>query len=78
MTRQKKTRSTTAKRTTATAAASAAAPKAPARPRVRRRGRVGAPDHATIAERAYFIGLAGGADPVTNWLQAERELAAAA
>jgi hypothetical protein len=28
-----------------------------------------------IAERAYFLSLEGDADPVANWLQAERELA---
>jgi len=27
-----------------------------------------------IAERAYFLHLAGGADPLQNWLAAEREL----
>jgi hypothetical protein len=32
--------------------------------------------HDQIAERAYHLALAGGADPVENWLQAERELVA--
>jgi hypothetical protein len=37
-----------------------------------------APDQAAIAERAYFIHLAeDGHDEVSNWLRAERELAAA-
>jgi hypothetical protein len=27
-----------------------------------------------IAERAYFLSLEGDADPIANWLQAEREL----
>ena len=36
------------------------------------------PSHAQISERAYFIALEqGGADPLDNWLRAERELAAA-
>jgi hypothetical protein len=36
------------------------------------------PSHAEISERAYFIALEqGGADPLDNWLRAERELAAA-
>lgn len=36
------------------------------------------PDHAQIAERAYFIHLEeGSSDEVANWLRAERELAAA-
>jgi hypothetical protein len=30
-----------------------------------------------IAERAYHLWLDGGADPVANWLTAERELATA-
>jgi hypothetical protein len=28
-----------------------------------------------VAERAYYISLDAGGDPVENWLQAERELA---
>lgn len=32
---------------------------------------------AAIAERAYFLALEGGTDPVINWLTAERELVAA-
>jgi len=36
------------------------------------------PNHGEIAERAYFIHLADGeSDQLTNWLRAERELAAA-
>jgi hypothetical protein len=36
------------------------------------------PDHAQIAERAYFIHLErGGSDELGNWLRAERELTAA-
>jgi hypothetical protein len=36
------------------------------------------PDHAEIAERAYFIYLEeGGHDAVSNWYRAERELTAA-
>jgi hypothetical protein len=31
--------------------------------------------HEHIAERAYYIALAGGVDPFDNWLRAERELA---
>jgi hypothetical protein len=43
-----------------------------------RRKKVGAaPTQEEIAERAYHLWLAGGADPLANWLAAERELAAA-
>jgi hypothetical protein len=36
------------------------------------------PDHAAIAERAYFIHLENGtSDELENWLRAERELVAA-
>jgi hypothetical protein len=41
------------------------------------RTRMSAPravDHEEIARRAYFLSQAGGGDPVSNWLQAEREL----
>jgi hypothetical protein len=31
----------------------------------------------TVATRAYFISLETGADPLENWLRAERELLAA-
>jgi hypothetical protein len=42
----------------------------------RRRRR--SPDHAAIAERAYFIHLENGtSDELENWLRAERELVAA-
>jgi len=44
------------------------------KPRAKRRS----PEHAMIAERAYFIHLQSGeSDEVANWLQAERELAVA-
>jgi len=33
--------------------------------------------HDDIARRAYFLSQANGADPLANWLQAERELRAA-
>jgi hypothetical protein len=47
--------------------------KAPARkPTVRRRKK--AITHDQIAEHAYFLSLQGRADPLGNWLQAEREL----
>ena len=50
--------------------------KAPARkPAVRRRKK--AVTHDQIAEHAYFLSLAGYADPLANWLQAERELVGA-
>jgi DUF2934 family protein len=32
--------------------------------------------HEQIAERAYHLALAGGPDPIENWLRAERELVA--
>jgi hypothetical protein len=48
-------------------------PQKPARkPAIRRRKP--AIGHEQIAERAYYLSLAGGADPLVNWLQAEREL----
>jgi hypothetical protein len=43
----------------------------------RRKKVVPAPTQQEIAERAYHLWLAGGADPLANWLAAERELAAA-
>jgi hypothetical protein len=33
--------------------------------------------HDDIAHRAYFISQQGGGDPLSHWLQAERELRAA-
>ncbi len=33
--------------------------------------------HDRIAERAYFLHLESGADPLDDWLRAERELATA-
>lgn len=42
-----------------------------------RRRKTVAVSQEQIAERAYFLSLEGGADPVANWLQAERELVAA-
>jgi hypothetical protein len=33
--------------------------------------------HEEIARHAYFLSQAGDGDPVTHWLQAERELRAA-
>ena len=33
--------------------------------------------HDDVARRAYFLSQAGGGDPLTHWLQAERELRAA-
>ena len=35
------------------------------------------PSRHEIAQRAYFIALQGGGDPVANWLAAESELLAA-
>jgi Protein of unknown function (DUF2934) len=32
------------------------------------------PDWEHVAERAYYIHLEEGGDPVENWLRAEREL----
>lgn len=62
---------------TATAAKPAsrrAAPKRSTTARSRRRK----PDHATIAERAYYLHLEhGNHDEIENWLRAERELTAA-
>jgi hypothetical protein len=47
----------------------------PARWRTSRPQVKGAPDRDAVAERAYFIHLEEGvADPVANWLRAEREL----
>ena len=47
----------------------------PVRRRASRAQVKGAPDQGAIAERAYFIHLEEGvADPVANWLRAEREL----
>ncbi len=41
----------------------------------RGKSRASSPDHAAIAERAYFIHLEEDqTDPVANWLRAEREL----
>jgi hypothetical protein len=48
--------------------------KAALKPTVRRRRK--AATEGDIALRAYFLHLDGGHDPVENWLQAERELAA--
>ena len=41
----------------------------------RRKKLVATPDQ--IAERAYYLHLEGGADPLANWLTAERELVGA-
>jgi Protein of unknown function (DUF2934) len=58
----------------------AATTKSPAKRTVTRRKKTTEPvliwEH--IAERAYFIALETGGDPLENWLRAERELAAAA
>jgi hypothetical protein len=51
--------------------------KAVRKPTTRRRTTVAAPTHDQIAERAYFLSLERGEDPLTNWLRAERELLAA-
>lgn len=62
-----------AKKTVATAAK-------PARKRTTTtaRSRRRKPDHATIAERAYYLHLEhDGRDELENWLCAERELTAA-
>ncbi len=62
------------------ATAEAAAPKKPAARRtVTRRTKKTEPivlrwEH--VAERAYYIHLEEGGDPVENWLRAERELVA--
>jgi hypothetical protein len=62
----------TAKRTT---------PKSTKTPAVRkptlRRKRAPALTHEEIATRAYYLHLAGGSDPLGDWLRAEQELAAA-
>lgn len=42
-----------------------------------RRRKTTAVSHERIAERAYFLSLERSADPIDNWLQAERELVAA-
>jgi hypothetical protein len=56
-----------------------AAKKAPARKAATTRTRTttGAPSAQMIAERAYYLHLEGGSDPLANWVQAEQELAAA-
>jgi hypothetical protein len=44
------------------------------------RARLSAPRsvaHDEIALRAYFLSQSGGGDPISHWLQAERELHAA-
>jgi Protein of unknown function (DUF2934) len=56
--------------------ATAVAPKKPAARRSRKQVQV-APTWEHVAERAYFIHLESGGDPLENWLQAERELLAA-
>jgi len=66
--------STTVKRAASTRKRTSAAPAAKPRTRTRRRK----PTHDQIAARAYFIALDGGGDEIANWLQAERELTAAA
>jgi hypothetical protein len=43
----------------------------------RRKVDVVAPTYEQIAERAYYLSLETGADPLVNWLAAERELLAA-
>jgi hypothetical protein len=47
-------------------------PAAPRRPRARKAAPAVTHDH--IAERAYFISLESGGDPLENWIRAEREL----
>jgi hypothetical protein len=42
---------------------------------IRRKKLTVTPDQ--IAERAYFLHLEGGPDPLQNWLAAERELVGA-
>jgi hypothetical protein len=48
--------------------------KAPARKPTTTRSRGRAVTHDDIAQRAYELHLAGGADPFHNWISAEREL----
>jgi hypothetical protein len=60
-----------AKRTTTTEKNAPAARK----PALRRRKK--AITHEQIAQHAYFLSLQGFADPLANWLQAERELVGA-
>jgi Protein of unknown function (DUF2934) len=53
-------------------------PKPEPRRRTSRTKRAVEVDHATIAERAYFIHVEEGShDELGNWLRAERELAVA-
>ncbi|HZT92102.1 MAG TPA: DUF2934 domain-containing protein [Gaiellaceae bacterium] len=62
------------------AAEAAAATKKPAVKKTTRRTtktKTAAPSWDHIAERAYFIHLAEGGEPLANWLRAERELIAA-
>jgi len=52
-------------------------PKSTARKRVLKRAPAPAVAKEQIAVRAYFLHLAGGSDPLENWLRAEQELLAA-
>jgi hypothetical protein len=64
-----------ARATKAAPKATKAAPKATKAPAKKTAGKRSTPDHAEIAERAYFIYLEEGAqDAASNWLRAEREL----
>jgi hypothetical protein len=47
------------------------------KPSVRRKKTAATFSQDDIATRAYYLHLEGGADPMENWLQAERELAVA-
>ena len=48
------------------------------KPTVRRRKRATPTvTHEQIAQRAYYLSLERGEDPLVNWLEAERELLAA-
>ena len=52
-------------------------PKSTTRKRVLKRAPAPVAVHDEIAVRAYFLHLAGGSDPLENWLRAEQELLAA-
>jgi hypothetical protein len=52
----------------------AAVKKAAPRRRTTKKIELAGPSFDEIATRAYYIHLEGGADPLENWLRAEREL----
>lgn len=64
------------KATEAAATEKPAAKKRTAAPRTRKASKPTVLDPGHVAERAYYIHLEEGGDPLENWLRAERELVA--